>query len=217
MASHEFRTPLTTIKVNTDLLTHRLAGINGAESPVKKSIQRIENEVERLLNLMNNVLTIGKIEAGRIEVNLQKINLVYLVHKVIEESFSHQEDGRKVAFTVYGKEKEVEMDPNIFEHITSNLISNAFKYSMEKEEPEVNIEFKESYVTLVVRDHGIGIPKKDLDKISESFFRASNVGNVQGSGMGLAIVNQFVLLHKGTMNLESNEKEGTTVTVNIPL
>lgn len=217
MASHEFRTPLTTIKVNIDLLTHRLSEMEKVEGPIEKNIKRIENEVERLKNLMNDVLTIGRIEAGKVDVRLQKINLVYLVNKVIEESFSAQEDGRKVAFTVYGKEKEVELDPIIFEHITSNLISNAFKYSMERDEPDVNIEFKKKHVALVVRDHGIGIPKDDLDKISETFFRASNVGNVQGSGMGLAIVNQFIKLHKGSMELESRENEGTTVTVKIPL
>lgn len=216
MASHEFRTPLTTIKTNIDLLSHRLSNAEKGDGPEQKNLRRIENEVERLKNLMNDVLTIGRIEAGKIEVNLQKVNLVYLVEKVIDESFSSQSDGRKAAFTVYGKEREAILDPNIFQHIVSNLVSNAFKYSVGKAEPEVIIEFKPDNIVLVIRDHGIGIPKKDLESIFDTFFRASNVGNVQGSGVGLAIVNQFVKLHDGTMDITSEENDGTTVSVTIP-
>lgn len=216
MASHEFRTPLTTIKVNVDLLNHRLAGVENAE-PIMKNLNRIDNEVERLKSLMNDVLTIGRIQAGKVDINLQKTNLVYLVTKIVEASTAGQSDGRKAAFTVYGKEKEVKIDPNVFGHIISNLISNAFKYSEGKDEPEVAISFKKEQVELMVRDHGIGIPKKDLENISDTFFRASNVGNIQGSGIGLAIVNQFVKLHNGTVDLASAENKGTTVTVSIPL
>ncbi len=216
MASHEFRTPLTTIKVNVDLLNHRLADAKDAE-PMMKNLERIDNEVERLKSLMNDVLTIGKIQAGKVDINLQKTNLVYLVEKIVEASTSAQSDGRKVAFTVYGMEKDVEIDPNVFEHIISNLVSNAFKYSEGKDEPELTISFKKGRVELMVRDHGIGIPKEDLENISDTFFRASNVGNIQGSGIGLAIVNQFVKLHNGTFDLKSEENKGTTVTVSIPL
>ena len=216
MASHEFRTPLTTIKVNTDLLNHRLENTEGVNSAVFKNLGRIDNEVERLRKLMNDVLTIGRIEAGRIEVNLQKANLVYLVNKVIKESFNHQKDGRKVAVSVYGKEKDVKVDGPIFEHIVTNLISNAFKYSEGKDEPEVNMDFRQEEVILTVKDHGIGIPKNDLESIFDTFYRASNVGNIQGSGVGLAIVNQFVKLHHGTMDLKSKEGKGTTISVKIP-
>lgn len=215
MTSHEFRTPLTTIKMNVDLLNHKLEKIKGSEQ-VQSNLLKIENEVERLKSLMNDILTIGKIEAGKIEVNLQKTNIVYLVNKVIGQSFGSQSDGRKVAVSVYGKEKEAFVDSGIFEHIITNLISNAFKYSEGNDEPELNIEFKKDHLLLMVRDHGIGIPKKELGHVFDTFFRASNVGNIQGSGMGLAIVNQFITLHQGSMEVKSEEGLGTTIYLKIP-
>ncbi|MEM7297908.1 MAG: PAS domain S-box protein, partial [Bacteroidota bacterium] len=115
MTSHEFRTPLTTIKMNVDLLNHRMEGLEGSEK-IQKNLAKIDNEVERLRNLMDDILTIGRIEAGKIEVNLEKTSLVYLANKIIRQTFSSRPDQRKVAVSVYGKEKEAEVDPGIFEH-----------------------------------------------------------------------------------------------------
>ncbi len=216
MTSHEFRTPLTTIKSNIDLLAYRLEQEKDSSSPVFKNLGRIENEVERLTNLMNDILTIGRIESGKIVVNLQKVDFVALVKEIIGQSFANQADGRKANLKVKGKEQMIELDSQIFAHVISNLVSNAFKYSEGSNAPEIIINYKAKELLFQVKDYGIGIPESDRDKLFDSFHRASNVGNIQGSGMGLTIVQQFVKLHYGEMKMDSKLGEGTTVSVEIP-
>jgi signal transduction histidine kinase len=119
---------------------------------------------------------------------------------------------------VQGVPQELEIDTQLIDHVVSNLLSNALKYSPGAKAPEVNLSFnKLSRVTLRVKDHGIGIPKKDQRSLFESFYRATNVKNIQGSGLGLSIVKEFTEMHGGTIEVDSDEGKGSEFIVELPL
>ncbi|MEM7163767.1 MAG: PAS domain S-box protein, partial [Bacteroidota bacterium] len=215
MTSHEFRTPLTTIKSNIDLLSYKVE--NGKDlSSIDKNIHRIDKEVERLTHLMNDILTIGRIESGRMPFDRVPSQLHELAESIVNESFFPEgSDHREVKLEVSGKARDILMDGNVFAHVINNLISNALKYSVDRPAPKVKVDYQKERVSLIVKDYGIGIPKKDINRLTDSFYRANNVGNIQGSGLGLTIVQQFVQMHDGHLEIESKEGEGTTVKVHI--
>ena len=217
MTSHEFRTPLTTIQSNAELLEIYLSGLNLLDNrPPVKYLGRITNEVTRLTSLMNDILLMGRIESGRIPFNPAPTDLIEFFSDLIETNPFDPVSRRKVIFTHEGTPRPVSIDSFLFSHIMVNLISNAMKYSPGKPAPEVKLIFSVDATLVKVRDHGIGIPEADVANIFDSFYRASNVENIQGTGMGLAIVKQFVDMHNGTIGIESKQGEGSTVTVSIP-
>ena len=114
---------------------------------------------------------------------------------------------------VTGTPVDIAADRQLLNHIMVNLVSNAFKYSTSAREPEVEIKYGPEKISLSVRDFGIGIPDAEKKNLFQSFFRASNVDNIQGTGLGLVIVKQFVDAHGGTIALESKENEGTVVSI----
>ena len=218
MTSHELRTPLTSIKTNVDLLFHKVENnLLNDQTGIEKNLHRIQSEVDRLTMLMNDILTIGQIESNRINFIPKSADLVELLRNVITQSFENQPDGRKVEVEVFGEERMVLIDRHIFTQIFTNLLSNAFKYSQGKPNPIVRLKFEEKSIYIEVQDEGLGIPLEDQEKLTESFFRASNVGNIQGTGMGMAIVKQFIKLHNGSMIVESVPNEGTKFTIKFPI
>ena len=218
MTSHEFRTPLTTIQTNIELLSFRLENEElKAREKVDKSLERISSELQRLTILMNEILLMGKIESGKIPFKPVVSNLKELIQGVIDQSFSNQQDGRSIKLDVKGAAQDVQIDPNIYTHIITNLVSNAFKYSTGAPDPELKLIYHPEHFEIHVRDHGIGIPDDDIPKLFNSFFRAENVGNIQGTGLGLSIVREFVHLHRGKIQINSQQNKGTTFTIHQPL
>ena len=219
MTSHEFRTPLTTIKQNTDLISYQLESIIPNEYALfKKYIDRIDGDVNRLTGLMNDILMLGKIESGKIQMNKSKINFVQFIEKLVTKYSEADSEHRQIEMKVQGVPQELEIDTQLIDHVVSNLLSNALKYSPGAKAPEVNLSFnKLSRVTLRVKDHGIGIPKKDQRSLFESFYRATNVKNIQGSGLGLSIVKEFTEMHGGTIEVDSDEGKGSEFIVELPL
>ncbi len=217
MTSHEFRTPLTTIQINVDIISF-LAKSQDQDFNKKtgKNFTRISSEIDRLTRLMNDILLIGKIDGGKLPFKPKKVDLTILCSDIINQSFSNMSDGRKVDFGVKGKKVKVMIDPNIFTHIIANLVGNSFKYS-KKYNPKLNILFTEQHVEIKFEDSGIGIKKAEIKKLFDSFYRGSNVDNIQGTGLGLTIVKQFVELHNGTIEVESILNKKTTFTIKIPL
>ena len=212
MTSHEFRTPLTTIQANTELLEIFLDNqVLPNTKPAEKYINRITTEVSRLTYLMNDILLMGRIESGRIPFKPVLTDAVALITEFRESHRFENADERRLQVTIQGEPKPVSLDPFLFNHILTNLVSNAFKYSKGRPDPELTLSFKTSELELIIRDYGIGIPLADQPKIFDSFFRSSNVENIQGTGMGLAIVKQFIDLHEASFRLESVEHEGTTL------
>ncbi len=217
MTSHEFRTPLTTIQANAELLEFRLENetLIGKDK-VDKNLQRINGEIMRLTHLLNDILLLGRVEAGKIPFNLRSTDAVALVEELLSQSFSTQKDHRKVTLTVKGRARELLLDEHIFSHILSNLITNALKYSQDRPAPEVKIDFRLAEVVFSVTDYGIGIPEDDRTRLFDSFFRASNVDNIQGTGLGLSIVKQYTAMHKGQLEVTSKVGIGSTFSVVIP-
>lgn len=215
MTSHEFRTPLTTIQANAELLEIFL---NDKSLIIPKStgkyLGRISTEVTRLTHLMNDILLMGRIESGKIPFKPLATDVVALVGELSDgQRFEDAGSDRKLQISYLGEPRLVQVDPFLFNHIITNLVSNAFKYSKGCPSPELILEFEANSLKVSVRDYGIGIPEADQNKIFDSFFRSSNVENIQGTGMGLAIVKQFLDLHNAEINILSEEHKGTTVSV----
>lgn len=217
MTSHEFRTPLTTIQTNVDIISFLVKSQDREFSKkIGKNFTRIGTQIDRLTTLMNDILLIGRIDAGKLHFNPVEVDLIILCSDIINQSFSNMSDGRIVDFGVKGRNVEIFIDPNIFTHIISNLLGNSFKYS-KKYNPKLNILFTKHHVEIKVEDRGNGIKKEEIEKIFESFYRGSNVDNIQGTGLGLTIVKQFVELHKGSINVESTLNKKTTFTIKVPI
>lgn len=214
MTSHEFRTPLTTIKSNIELLDYFLKKNNLDEDPkARRNIDRIESQIERLNILMNDILMIGKLEAGKIPFNPEAILLSEICKRIISQLSTDIGKENSIELKLIGKEKEVEVDPHIYEHIITNILSNSLKYSDAGKPIDLILDFKPDHINCSVQDRGIGISKEDQKQLFESFFRADNVGAIQGTGLGLSIVKQFVEMHKGEIKVESEIGVGTTFTI----
>lgn len=213
-ASHQFRTPLTVIKSNVSLIEMFLKKL-----PINNSgrmtnyISRIQYEVDRMTTLMNDILVLGKIESGGIRLNKSFTNIFALCKRIIEEFTEIQSDKRTVELSCSGDIREVYIDAKLIEEVISNLLSNAFKYSEGRPNPEIHIDFTKSPVQLMVRDYGIGIPKSELSKMFVPFYRASNVGEIPGTGLGSSIIKQYVELNDGEIEVFSELNKGTEVTI----
>ncbi|OEK00915.1 hypothetical protein BFP97_05045 [Roseivirga sp. 4D4] len=218
MTSHEFRTPLTTIKQNTDLINFKLGSLlpDGASS-FDKYFDRISSEIGRVTGLMNDILMLGRIEAGKIEIKKREDDLVaFCEHLVLKHRYDDA-DPKTIDFKVVGVPKPVAYDRQLLDHVISNLVSNAIKYSENKSTPEVTLAFnKLKTVNIHVKDFGIGIPKKDQKGLFQSFYRATNVKNIQGSGLGLSIVKEFTEMHGGHVSVISEVGEGAEFIVELP-
>ena len=212
MTSHEFRTPLTTIQANAELLDIFLEDqpITN-KKPTEKYLNRITTEVIRLTNLMNDILLMGRIESGKIPYKPVETDVIASINELTETQRFEETTGRKLLVRITGEPRNATVDPFLLNHILVNVVSNAFKYSKGKQDPELELNFRKEQFDISVVDHGIGIPVADQSRIFDSFFRSSNVENIQGTGMGLAIVKQFLDLHEAEIHIDSREHEGTTI------
>ncbi len=216
MTSHELRTPLTTIIGNTELISFQLE--NKPElnrDKLRKNILRIEQNTDRLNQLISNILLAGQLESNRLPFEPRRM----LPHEFIEESIlpDYHSRGVVIPHHVQGKARQLELDKNLFTHIITNLLENAIKYTLDGESPEIATKYYEKSVQIAVKDHGVGIPEPDQEKLFQSFFRASNVGNIKGTGLGLSIVGEFVKLHGGAIKVNSKVGVGSTFTLYFPL
>ena len=217
MASHQFRTPLTVIYSNVELMEMGIMKLEPSlMARFSKATGRIKDEVVRMTELMNNILTFGKYEAGLMTVRMESIDLVELIRRINEQYFSQESDGRRISIEVHGRARNVQCDSMLLTHAFSNLMSNALKYSPQRPAPQIAIHFGEQGVEVEVMDHGIGIPEKGKGNAFNSFFRASNASTIVGSGLGLPIVKEFVERHGGSVTFESVENKGSTFLVQLP-
>lgn len=213
-ASHQFRTPLTVIQSNIGLLEMHVPKVNEELAPVLKKItQRITSEVHRMTDIMNEVLTLGKINMGEISPRFQQTDIVEVCKEIVEKYNEIQEDGRFTKVEVYGNPYPINIDKSHLEHIISNIISNAFKYSTGKKSPDVRITFTSNAVTVEIQDYGMGIPKKELERLFTPFFRASNAVDIPGNGLGTTIIKEYVELNNGTIQIDSELNRGTKFSV----
>lgn len=212
--SHELRTPLTAISSNAEILSYILENNDVLDkTKLLKNVHRIERNVDRLNQLISNILLIGKLADGKVQFNPKSHDLEEFIQKSILPNLSADHLPKLI---LPGKKYEVSLDQKLFTQIMNNLIENAFKYSPDSQIPEVHIHYHENQVELKVKDYGIGVPQEDLERLFETFYRASNVDNIQGTGLGLAIVKEYTELHGGTISVESNVNEGTIFSILLP-
>jgi PAS domain S-box-containing protein len=218
MASHQFRTPLTVIYSNVELLEFKYAQPNFENYPeIFNVTNRIKNEVDRMTELMNNILIFGKSESGNMELEIRKLSVTELIKNITENYFNFKTNDLKIKIEIIGKERTIETDETLMIHILTNIIGNAVKYSSVCQmPPKIEIEFEKKGFRISIIDFGIGIPKDELPNIFKSFYRASNTSTFIGSGLGLVISKQFVELLKGIITIESEEKVKTVVTIHMP-
>lgn len=214
MASHEFRTPLSTILSSASLLARYT---EKEEQPSRdKHIQRIKASVNNLTAILNEFLSIGRIEDGKIQPQYVVFNVVELVKSVCNEMQTLVTQGQVIEYKHTGNE-EILLDPSLLRNIVVNLLSNAIKFSYPDGKITVKTKADDSNLTLTVKDRGIGISKKDQEHLFERFFRARNVINIQGTGLGLHIVARYVDILNGDIEYFSELEKGTTFTLKLPL
>jgi signal transduction histidine kinase len=216
MASHEFRNPLSTILMSSELL--RQYGANWSESKKLKHFQRIEEAVINMNQMLEDILTIGSAESGKIFFNPVPLDVVDFCQDMVETLQHIAGSNHRISFTCQGDCTGAVMDEKLLHHILSNLISNAIKYSPQGGTVSLEVVRKqEPAVIFRIRDEGIGIPPNERDKLFDAFHRARNVGSIPGTGLGLAIVKRSVDLHGGEISVESEVGAGTTFTVTLPI
>ncbi|MEO8892414.1 MAG: PAS domain-containing sensor histidine kinase [Coleofasciculaceae cyanobacterium] len=215
MASHEFRTPLTSILSSTELL-EKYSDV-WTEERKQKHYRRIENSIKRMTELVDDVLIISKAEAGKIEFNPQPLIIKNFCETLVEEIQLSLDTKYRINFTYSGQVNSVCLDEKLVIHILNNLLTNALKYSPQETIVHFSCICQQQEVIFEIQDEGIGIPLEDQKRLFESFHRARNVGNIPGTGLGLTIVQKSVNLHNGKISLVSQVGVGTTFQVILPL
>ncbi|MEY3870620.1 MAG: hybrid sensor histidine kinase/response regulator [Microcoleaceae cyanobacterium] len=215
MVSHEFRTPLATIALSAGLLDKYAHKWQLEKQKVHFS--RIISSVQQMTELLNDILTIGQVESGNVAFNPNHINLETFMEEMLEERENLDQNQHKIEYQCEGDLTDVVMDEKLLRHILSNLISNALKYSPEGRDVKIKLLRMDNWVKIRIQDYGIGIPPEDKKQLFEMFHRAQNVGTIQGTGVGLAIVKRAVDMHGGEIDVESEQGKGTIFTVTLPL
>ncbi|MCB0401901.1 MAG: PAS domain S-box protein [Flavobacteriales bacterium] len=216
MASHEFRTPLSTI-LSSATLAEKYPETEQQENRVKH-LNRIKSSVKNLTSILNDFLSIDKLEDGKVEIKPSVFKLNELLREAMEEMEPYLKTEQVIRFdSAMGDQEEVESDRNVIKNSIINLLSNASKYSDAGKEIGIQLEKDNQSVQISITDQGIGIPKSEQDKLFTSrFFRAGNVTNIEGTGLGLTIVKKYLSLLNGNINFVSEENKGTTFTIEIP-
>ncbi|MEG3846807.1 ATP-binding protein [Microcoleus sp. herbarium19] len=215
MVSHEFRTPLTTIQFSAGLLQD----YSSQWSEDKKSTHfvRIQLAVKRMTELLEDILVIGKIEANTLQFQPVSLNLEKFCRQLVEEQQLNDSNQHPIAFKSEGGNCDAQMDEKLLRQMLGNILSNAIKYSPSGSAVSLHLKCQDREAIFQVEDRGIGIPQADLERILETFYRATNVGTISGTGLGLAIVKRAVELHGGQLAIESQEGSGTIFTITLPL
>lgn len=215
MASHEFRTPLSTILSSVSLIGRYAE--NDKTEPIGKHVQRIKSAVSNLNSILNDFLSIGKIEDGIVDVNFTFFDLKEFLEDLLDDVQGLLKTGQRIEIDGPDQRQLIYLDKHLLKNIYINLLSNGIKYSEENKTIYVKAEVDGNILQGEVRDEGMGIPKEDQIHLFERFFRAQNVTNIQGTGLGLYIVNQYLSLLEGKIGFESEHEKGTRFYFTIPL
>lgn len=215
LASHEFRTPLSAILSSTNLIKK----LNATRKVQKreKYLFKIKSNVKNLVSVLNDFLSLSKLEEGKLSLQSKYFDLIQFSKSLIEEMEPNKKEGQTIKIINKTPFIEVYLDSKLLRHVLSNLLSNAIKYSPVNAKITISITQEEKWISVQIKDHGIGIPVEEQKDIFQRFFRAKNAINIQGTGLGLYIVKQYIELMDGTISFKSNPKEGTTFFIKLPL
>lgn len=211
MASHEFKTPLTAISSTMELLETKLQMDNLLDQFYQHNISKISSEIFKLNTILDEILTLSTIVSNNIEVRKQPVEIERVIADIKYQYFSERKDDRVLNLKVSGTPRTIYADKTQLSKILTNLVGNAFKYSGSN--PLVKVHYQKTRLVIKVTDNGVGIPEKDMPYLFNSFFRGSNVDNIEGTGLGLSIVKDFVERNNGSIFVESQENKGTTFTI----
>ena len=214
IASHEFRTPLSTI-LSSIALVDQYRGRKEFEK-MDKHIQRVRNSVFQLTGILNDFLSLSRLEEGKVELNPQVFEMSLLLSDVTEDMKALLRPGQHIEMECPQEGMEIEVDSRILRNILFNLLSNASKYSGEGKGIWLTCISNGKGFEISVRDEGIGIPEDDQKHLFERFFRATNTNTIQGTGLGLSIVRRYVELLGGNIKFESTYGKGSIFVVLIP-
>jgi signal transduction histidine kinase len=215
LVSHEFRTPLSIILSSTEILNSYLHLLKPEQRDMH--LKDIKESTCYMADLVEDVLMLGRVEAGKIQFAPAPLNLPQFCQRLVDEINSATNQRCPIELTTDSREDSATGDEALLRHVFMNLLSNAVKYSPPAGPVSFSVERVRQDALFVVRDQGIGIPAEDLKRLFSAFHRGSNVGQLPGTGLGLFIVHRCVELHHGHINISSAEGVGTTVTVRVPL
>lgn len=213
MASHEFRTPLSTVLSSLSLI-EKYDQTDAVEKK-QKHYKRIRSSVRHLTNILNDFLSLEKVETGKVYMSTDEVNIKEVLADIVDQHTQITKAGQSIQFDYIGNEL-MHTDQNMIQIICSNLLSNAIKYSPEARIISVAIACDDEKIKIEVADQGIGIPFEEQDSMFSRFFRAKNAVNIEGTGLGLNIVNRYIQLLNGQITFVSAPEQGTTFTVTIP-
>lgn len=213
MASHEFRTPLTTMLSSLSLVKkyHEREETENHS----KHVHKIEKSIVNLTDILNDFLSVSKLEEGKIENVPEEMNLQQFLSDIVSE-MQGMLVGKQTIVLDYSGNEIVCLDPKLLRNILFNLISNAIKFSPDDGSIEVNAKVNKTTISISIKDHGIGISEQDQQHLFERFFRGKNATHIQGTGLGLNIVARYAELMNGTVAIKSVQNEGTEVKLLIP-
>ena len=214
ITSHEFRTPLATILSSVELIED--FGGDMPEAERREVIRMIKAAISKMTGMLDQVMLIGRGESDRLEFHPEPADPVALAAAIARETEQALQRRCEIRVSARGATGMRLLDAKLLAHVLGNLLSNAVKYSPAGAVVDLELEAAPESLTFLVTDRGIGIPPEDHARLFESFHRARNVGNVEGTGLGLTIVKQCIELHGGTVDFESVPGKGSTFIVCLP-
>jgi signal transduction histidine kinase len=214
MASHEFRTPLSTILSSVSLINKYNEDIRNDK--IEKHVQRVKSAVTNMTLILNDFLSAEKLDEGKVFMRREPVVLSHLAEEVMGEIHGILKTGQKVNYSHVG-ESVANVDKQMVRNIFLNLLSNAIKFSPENKNINFLTKVGDGQIIIEVADEGMGIPAEEQPHLFERFYRAKNVTNIQGTGLGLNIVAKYLESMNGTINFNSEVNKGTTFIISIPI
>ncbi|MBT1703941.1 PAS domain S-box protein [Chryseosolibacter indicus] len=215
IASHEFRTPLSTIVLASGFIKKFKDKLSSKE--IDDKLNNIEKQVAYMTHLLDDVLTIGKVESGKIPVRLGNVNLPEFISRLCREVEQTTGKTHHIQLINTLEIETITSDEKLLRNIIINTLTNAIKFSPEASCVDLSLSNNKNSIYFKVRDYGIGIPVEDMKKLFEPFQRGSNVNTIQGTGLGLSILKKAVDLLQGDIAVESEVGKGTEVIITLPL
>jgi PAS domain S-box-containing protein len=216
MVSHEFRTPLTIIDGNAQIIQKR--GDTIGQEALEKRAGTIRSAVDRLVRLIETILSAHMLDSGKLTITRGPCDLAAIIRECCAD---HQDISprHKIDLQIGDLPSQAMLDTKVMRQAMTNLLSNAVKYAPDNPDISVRagVDTVSGDIMIVVTDHGVGIPKDELPKIFGKYFRASTSGGIPGSGLGLSLVKQLIELHNGGISIESQVGQGTSVTIKLPI
>lgn len=215
LASHEFRTPLSAILTSSILIGKQ--NEPGKEGKREKYVAQIDKNVKHLVTILNDFLSLSKLEEGKIRAVNERFDIVHFSKNLVNEIKDSLKNAQQISFNTTVENLFVNLDAKLLRHAINNLLSNASKYSAENTTIDFKITQNKHKVLIQIKDYGMGIPQEEKEQLFNRFFRANNAINIEGTGLGLNIAKHYTELMGGTIGFVSKLNVGTTFWVELPI